>query len=190
MLRRTIFDQKTLWLLDTIIDGSNPQEPILDYFPLDELFTPFIRRKGLPIGNLTSQFFANVYLNPLDHFVKEELRCHAYVRYVDDFVLFGNLKADLWNFKKSISEYLENLRLKLHPQHCYVYPANIGWHFLGQKIFRTHRRLNSDNVRKFKRRLKSWHKNPPENLTQRLASWKGHASQANCYFLLKSLKLI
>ena len=190
LIRRTIFDQKTLWLLDTIIDGSNPQAPILDYFPRDELFTPFIRRKGLPIGNLTSQFFANVYLNPLDHFVKEELRCQGYLRYVDDFVLFGNLKADLWNFKKSISEYLENLRLKLHPQHCYVYPANIGWQFLGQKIFRTHRRLTAANVRKFRSRLKKWRKNPPDNLTRRLESWKGHASQANCHFLLKSLKLI
>ncbi len=86
LIRRTIFDQKTLWLLDTIIDGSNPQAPILDYFPRDELFTPFIRRKGLPIGNLTSQFFANVYLNPLDHFVKENLRCQGYLRYVDDCV--------------------------------------------------------------------------------------------------------
>ena len=168
MLRRTIFDQKTLWLLDTIIDGSNPQAPILDYFPRDELFTPFTRRKGLPIGNLTSQFFANVYLNPLDHFVKENLRCQGYLRYVDDFVLFGNLKADLWNFKKSISGYLENLRLKLHPQHCYVYPANIGWQFLGQKIFRTHRRLTAANVRKFKSRLKKWRQNPPDNLTLRL----------------------
>ncbi len=190
LIRRGISDRKTLWLVDKIVDSSNPQELVVDYFPKDELFTPFIRSKGLPIGNLTSQFFANVYLNAFDHFVKENLRCHAYVRYVDDFVLFGNGKADLWNFKKQISEYLENFRLRLHPRHCYIYPSKIGWHFLGQKIFRTHRRLTSENVRKFKSRLKKWRKNPPDNLTQRLASWKGHASQADCYFLLKSLRLI
>jgi retron-type reverse transcriptase len=51
--------RETLWLIDTIIDHSNPQEPIIDYFPGDDLLTPLERRKGLPIGNLTSQFFAN-----------------------------------------------------------------------------------------------------------------------------------
>jgi len=83
-IRRKIADQKTLWLIDTIIDNSNPQVPVIDYFPGDDLLTPIERRRGLPIGNLTSQFFANVYLNDFDHFVKEQLRCQAYVRYVDD----------------------------------------------------------------------------------------------------------
>ena len=104
--------------------------------------------------------------------------------------VYGNSEKLIKNLEKSISESLENLRLKLHSQHCYVYPATIGRHFLGQKIFRTHRRLNSYNVRKFKRRLKYWLLNPPDNLTQKLESWKGHASQANCHLLLKSLELI
>lgn len=82
-LRRRIACSRTLWLLDTVIDGSNPQEPVHLHYPGDDLLTPLTRRRGLPIGNLTSQFFANVYLDGLDHFAKEVL--HApYLRYVDD----------------------------------------------------------------------------------------------------------
>jgi hypothetical protein len=189
LIHRRIADEKTLWLIDTIIDGSNPQEPVLDYFPGDDLFTPIERRKGLPIGNLTSQFFANVYLNPLDHFVKEKLRCHAYVRYVDDAALFSGRKAELHDWQEQIAAFIASYRLKLHPEHCYIYPARVGWRFLGQRIFCTHRRLSSKNLRKFKRRLRIWQKSPPENLPQRLASWVGHAQQADTYRLLLVLGL-
>ena len=65
---------RTLALADRIVDGANPQEPAPLYFPGDDLFTPFERRRGLPIGNLTSQLFANVYLDGLDHFCKDLLR--------------------------------------------------------------------------------------------------------------------
>jgi len=88
-LRRRIACPDTLWLLDTIIDGSNKQEPVDLYYPGDDLFTPFRRRRGLPIGNLTSQFLANVHLDALDHFVTEILGA-PYLRYVDDFALFAN----------------------------------------------------------------------------------------------------
>ena len=78
-LRRRIACPRTLALADRIVDGSNPQEPIDLYFPGDDLFTPFERRRGLPIGNLTSQFFANLYLDGLDHFCKEVLRAEAVI---------------------------------------------------------------------------------------------------------------
>ena len=79
----------TLALLDLIVDGSNAQEPVNLYFDGDDLFEPLRHRRGLPIGNLTSQFFANLYLDGFDHFVTEIL--HApYLRYVDDFVLFAD----------------------------------------------------------------------------------------------------
>jgi len=67
LIRRKIRDAQTLWLIDLIIDSSNPQEPVIAYFPGDDLLTPAERRRGMPIGNLTSQFFANIYLNPFDH---------------------------------------------------------------------------------------------------------------------------
>ena len=80
--------------MDLIVDGSNPQEPVNLYFAGDDLFEPFQRRRGLPIGNLTSQFFANLYLDGFDHFVTEVLRA-PYVRYVDDFALFHDDPAVL-----------------------------------------------------------------------------------------------
>jgi len=85
-IRRKVKDRDVLWLCDLIIDSSNPQTEVVEYFPGDDLFTSIERRRGLPIGNQTSQFFANAYLNAFDHFVKETLGCKFYLRYVDDCV--------------------------------------------------------------------------------------------------------
>ncbi|MBI1922789.1 RNA-directed DNA polymerase [Candidatus Poribacteria bacterium] len=189
LIRWRIADDATLWLIDTIIDGSNPQEPVLAYFPGDDLFTPIERRKGLPIGNLTSQFLANVYLDPFDHFVKEKLRCHAYLRYVDDFALFADHKSVLRAWQEEIAVFLQKYRLTLHPNRCTIFPARTGWRFLGQRVFRTHRLLPSANVRKFKLHLRMWRESPPANRQQRLASWMGHAKQADTYHLLQALGL-
>ncbi len=189
-VRERISCSGTLWLIDTIIDGSNPQPRPGLYFPGDTLFTPFQRRLGLPIGNLTSQFFANYYLDPLDHYVKEVLGCKGYVRYVDDFVLFADSKPQLWRWKKNIDRFLLDFRLKLHPKRCHIFPSTLGYPFLGQVVFPTHRRLVASNVRRFKKRLRRWRQVPPENLGQRLASWRGHAEQADSVHLLRSLGLI
>ena len=77
-MRRRIVCEETLALLDTIIDGSNPQEPVNLIFPGDDLFAPYSQRRGLPIGNLTSQLFGNIYLDGLDHYIKEVLRAPGY----------------------------------------------------------------------------------------------------------------
>jgi retron-type reverse transcriptase len=79
LLARKVKDPDVLWLAGLLIDHSNPQEEVQDWFPGDDLFAPAARRRGLPIGNQTSQFFANVYLDPLDHFVKEQLRVMSWV---------------------------------------------------------------------------------------------------------------
>ncbi|MFN5263510.1 MAG: RNA-directed DNA polymerase, partial [Pseudanabaena sp.] len=68
-------------LIDAIIDNGNDQESSPDYFPNDSLLAPVERRRGLPIGNLTSQWFANIYLSGFDHFVKEQLKVKKYLRY-------------------------------------------------------------------------------------------------------------
>ena len=94
-IARKIKDPGVLWLAALLIDHSNPQEPVFDWFAGDDLFTPSERRRGTPIGNQTSQFFANVYLDPLDHFVKERLGIKGYVRYVDDFLLFSDDRRQL-----------------------------------------------------------------------------------------------
>ena len=94
-IARKIKDPDVQWLAGRIIDHGSLPDPAHDWFPTDDLFTPSERRRGIPIGNQTSQFFANVYLDPLDHFVKERLRIKGYVRYVDDFLLFADDKRTL-----------------------------------------------------------------------------------------------
>ena len=81
------------------------------WFPGDDLFTPIERRRGLPLGNQTSQFFANVYLDPLDHFVCDRLGL-SYVRYVDDFLVFADDKRRLHEVRGEIEHFLETLRLQ------------------------------------------------------------------------------
>ena len=124
MLNRKIVCPGTRWLIDSVIDSSNSRDSPVAYFPGDNLFTPFERTKGLPIGNLTSQFFANYYLNGFDHFVKESLRCKGYVRYVDDCAFFADSKAELWHMKKQVEEYLETIRLHLNPKATALYPSS------------------------------------------------------------------
>lgn len=189
LVERKITCNETFWLIKTIIDHSNFQDEQIDYFPGDNFFTPYERRKGLPIGNLTSQFLANFYLNPLDHFVKETLRCKGYIRYVDDFVLFAKSKSLLWYWENLIELFIQDYRLLLNPKVIAVYPVKSGRKFLGQIVFPNYRLLPSANVRKFKKRLKNWSVYPPENLSQRIAGWSGHAKQANSYNLLRSLQL-
>jgi len=114
-IRRKLKCQDTLWLIDRILDNRSEGESPMDYFPGDTLLTPLERPKGLPIGNLTSQFFANVYLNGFDRYVKETLRVSKYQRYVDDFACFSDDRAFLQDCRHQIEAYLNQLRLKIHP---------------------------------------------------------------------------
>jgi RNA-directed DNA polymerase len=97
------------------------------------------RPRGLPIGNLTSQFWSNVYLHPVDLFIQRELRCPGYVRYVDDFALFSNSKAELWRCKAALRERLASLRLALHEGSLQVAPTAAGTPWLGFVVYPTHR---------------------------------------------------
>jgi hypothetical protein len=130
-----------LWLVGLIIDHSNPQEEVHLWFPGDDLFTPTDRRRGLPIGNQTNQFFANVYLDPFDHPVKDRLRASGYVRYCDDFLVFADDKAHLAALRRQTADFLAGLRLRLHPTKNVVFPVRQGIPFLGYRIFPTHRLL-------------------------------------------------
>jgi RNA-directed DNA polymerase len=126
----------------------------LIFFPGDDLFAAN-RPRGLPIGNLTSQFWANVYLHELDMFVKHELRCPAYLRYMDDFVLFADDKSHLHTWKEAIHEFLAaRLRLVLHPKKSLVSPVKVGLDFCGFRLYPTHRRLRRGSVRRFVRRFR------------------------------------
>lgn len=190
---RRIKCQDTLWLIKKIIDHSNPQEEVIDYFKGDDLFDPFRRRRGIPIGNLTSQFFANIYLNDLDHYVKEVLKCRYYIRYVDDITILDDSKEKLWEIKGAIEKYLEKERLKLHPRKSFIFPVSIGADLLGYKVFPTHRLLRKDTCMRFIRRLKKasllykkgllkW-----EDINRSVQRWLGHAKHADTYGLRKDI---
>jgi len=192
-LRRRIGCAATLRVLDRIIDGSNPQEPVEVFFPGDDLFTPSNRRRGLPIGNLTSQLFANIYLDGLDHFVKEILRA-PYLRYVDDFVLFNNDVKQLKQWRERIVRYLEGRRLLLHPTKTFIHDVRVATPFLGFVLeFGGGRRLPEDNVRRFRNRLRGlrtrWLAGHVTQTTveQHLRAWIAHARHADTFRLRRAI---
>lgn len=153
--RRRIGCARTLAVMDAIVDGSNPQPPAERYYPGDDLFTPFVRRKGLPIGNLTSQLFANIYLDRLDHFATEVLGA-PYVRYVDDFALFHDDPKVLAEWRTRIARFLEVRRVALHPDKTFVAACAERATFLGFELHADgRRRLPEENVRRFRNRLRS-----------------------------------
>ena len=107
----------------------------------------------MPLGNLTSQFFANVYLNELDHFVKHELKAKYYIRYVDDFVILHKNKEILENYKKEIDNFLKTIKLELHPDKSKIIPIGKGVSLLGYRVFYHHKLLRKSNLWKFQRKI-------------------------------------
>jgi retron-type reverse transcriptase len=189
-LRRRIACRRTLALLDRIIDGSNLQEPVQLYYPGDALFTPFERRRGLPIGNLTSQLFANLYLDGCDHFCQEVLRAKGYVRYVDDFALFHDDPAVLDAWRQRIANYLVGRRLSLHPRKTYIAATREPAEFLGFVLLNDgRRRLPEGNVRRFRSRLRGLRdrhragKVSLDEVNQRVEAWIAHAEHADTWRL-------
>jgi hypothetical protein len=156
-LARLIRDEDLLWLCDQILDSGVrvlPKTGDWGYFPGDDLFAA-LRPCGLPIGNLTSQFWANVYLDSFDHFVKRELECPAYLRFVDDFLLFADNKRTLWEWKAAVIAKLAELRLRLHENRAQVYPVDTGVPFLGFRVYPSHRRVKRRKVVQFRRKLRT-----------------------------------
>ncbi|GAB4154932.1 MAG: RNA-directed DNA polymerase [Cyanobacteria bacterium J069] len=193
ILRRKIKCPDTLWLIDTIIDHSNEQEPVIDYFPGDDLLTPLQRRRGLPIGNLTSQFFANLYLNGFDHFVKEILKATKYVRYVDDFALFSDDRVFLADARLAIESHLETLRLNIHPIKSQLFATALGPTFLGFRVLPDHIRVKSASLRRARARLRHYQtlyaarQLSFEQLTQSIQSWAAHLKHADTWRLRQDI---
>ncbi|MCH8243267.1 MAG: RNA-directed DNA polymerase [Planctomycetes bacterium] len=107
---------------------------------------------------MTSQFFANVLLDQIDHFIKEDLRVPGYVRYADDLVLFGDSKSQLWEWHSALQERLATLRLRLHPDKTHVRPTFLGLKFLGFTIYQNGRRVSQENIARFNRRIRHLHR--------------------------------
>lgn len=184
-LRRRIKDARVLDLLERIIESSPQRAAAPPYFPGDNLLTPLGRRTGIPIGNLTSQFFANLYLDDLDHYIKQVLNVRPYLRYVDDMVVLDHDKARMVEIRESIRERLAADRLRLHPHKAHISPVADGLNLLGYVVYPTRRRLRNDNGHRFARKLRrmaaayragrlEWAK-----VAASTQSWIGHAKHAD-----------
>ncbi|NER93771.1 MAG: RNA-dependent DNA polymerase [Symploca sp. SIO1B1] len=193
LLRRQFKCPETLWLLDTIIDSSPNLPPIIHYFPGDDLLTPLQRKRGIPIGNLTSQLFANIYLNGFDHLLKEQVKATKYLRYVDDFALFSDDRPFLEDAKLAIVEYLTSLRLKLHPHKTQLFATKQGANFLGFHILPDSIRVRTENLRRARRRLRKLEleyqqgKIPRQKVVQSLISWFAHLEHGDTWQLRQKI---
>lgn len=151
-------------------------------------------RKGLPIGNLTSQLLANVYLNELDHFVKETLQQKWYGRYMDDFYIISGNKEELKQIKEKINDFVnQKLKMSLHPQKTFIQNAKDGLCFVGYRIFWDHILVRSSTLLRMQRHYRNKEKLfkkgkiTQEELKTYQNSLKGHFHYADSYGLTKKM---
>lgn len=157
LIRRRIADERTLRLLDVIIDSTDGNI-------------------GIPLGNLTSQLFASIYLTELDRFVKQELRARHYIRYMDDFILLSDDKAELRRWRKDIEGFLDE-KLHLHLNHkTAIFPVSHGIDFLGYRIFPNKRLLRKRLIKRMRKTLKHFQHGKDVSWTHArgtVSSWLG-----------------
>ena len=178
ILKRKVKDEKVIWLINKILNNYEMK----------------IKGIGMPLGNLTSQFFANVYLNELDYFIKQELKIKFYIRYVDDFVILHNDKNLLEEYKNKINNFLINsLKLELHPDKSKIIPLRNGINLLGYRNFYHYKLLRKVNKRKFKRNF-NWKIElyedgflSYEDFISNLKGWFGYAIWADTYNFRKNI---
>ena len=179
LLRQRIKDENVLWLVQRILNNYSSGEP----------------GKGMPLGNWTSQFFANVYLNELDQFVKQDIRAKYYLRYVDDFVLFHASKAVLGEFREKIKTFLqEQLLLGLHPTKSRIISLGNGVSFLGFRVFYHHKLVRRKNWRKIHAQLQDLLQQYRHRAIDARAvfgvlhGWEAYALHGNTYRMRKMLR--
>jgi len=144
----------------------------------------------MPLGNLTSQFFANVYLNELDYFVKHKLKAKYYIRYVDDFVILHSSKEQLEIWKKDIEKFLmENLRLELHSQKSKIISISRGVDFVGFRNFYYHKLLRKRNIRKMFLKVKMYKSGEisKAEILNSFQGWNAYAKWADSFNLRRNI---
>jgi RNA-directed DNA polymerase len=164
--------------------GVLDEEYAMVYFPGDDLLAA-CRPRGLPIGNLTSQFCSNCYLHPFDQFFTRGLRCTAYLRYVDDFALFSDSKRELWAWKRALVERLARLRITIHEEAARVLPTRCGIPWLGFVVYPSHRLVKARKVRTATRHLASaWTRTPASASSDAsVKGWVNHICYADSWGL-------
>jgi len=189
-LKQMLPDESVFWLVDRILAsgrGVLANEYDMVYFHTDDLLAAN-RPRGLPIGNLTSQLWANCYMNPFDHFVRRELGCKAYIRYVDDFLLFGDDKKELLEWRAAIAARLERLRLTLHIGSAHPRPVTQGIPFLGFMIFPNYRRVKQRKGFSYRRKLRHLIKiSDGDTINSSVQGWLNHVRYADSLHLRQSM---
>jgi retron-type reverse transcriptase len=195
ILQHTLADPSTIRLCEKIIDsgiGVLVDAYDMCWFPGDDLLAA-TRPRGLPIGNLTSQFWANVYLNELDQFIKRELKVKAYLRYVDDFLLFADDKPTLLDWRREVIRFLQTLRLTIHEDRAQPKPVEHGIPFLGFTVYPDYRRLKRSKGIYYQQHLKSlWRDYQHGKITRMqgrasVMAWLGHVKHGNTWRLQRKL---
>ena len=211
LIARKVKDEPALWLTRVLIfhDCTDNYifrgEPgLLKSIPPHKTLFHAPKNKGLPIGNLNSQFFANVYLNGLDQFVKHNLKCRYYLRYCDDFVLLSRQREELLRWRDQIEAYLrEELRLELNEKRQRLRPVSNGVDFLGYIVRGDYLLVRRRVVNNLRARLREYEallvkegrcsrcyrfdEEILDRLTATLSSYLGHFKMANTYSLCRSL---
>lgn len=205
IIGKTVVCPKTFALIKTIVvthqSVVTPQKTISPQLSLFisatnpvETCISVANRTGLPIGNLTSQLFANIYLNALDHFAKDRLQAHWYARYMDDFLIIHPNRTYLKELQDQIESFLkDDLHLSLHPKKLTIKNVSTGVPFVGYRIFYDHVLVRANTLRRIERNYRSKLKQvkngvlTEQKLAETKASIIGHLKHANSYGLTKSL---
>ncbi len=178
LIQKRVNDEEVLWLVKVLLDNYNSGTMGM----------------GMPLGNWTSQFFANIHLNELDQFVKHALKAKYYLRYVDDFVILHHQKVKLEKYKDRIQDFLQILHLELHPTKCKIIPFGNGVSWLGFRVFFHYKTVRARNLRKIKARLTylldeyEQGSIDAETIFDILQGWNGYAMQGNTYRLSQALR--
>lgn len=146
--------------------------------------------RGMPLGNLTSQFFANLYLHELDYFVKHKLKAKYYIRYVDDFVILHKSEIQLKIWRKKINNFLRNaLKIELHKDKSKIINLSRGIDFVGFRNFYFHKLLRKRNIKNMERKIELFKDRiiPPDKFTEIFQGWKAYANQGNTHKLINNL---
>lgn len=152
-LSRKFKDSKLMNLFSQLLSTYHSKKEYYFAFDNDDLFD-LIRERGLPIGNLTSQIFANFFLSDLDHFVKEKLHQRNYIRYMDDILIFSNKKGELKKVQVEVIKKLAESRLLIHPHKNIITKTTHGVNFLGFRYKNNIIKLQNQNLRRFKKNLR------------------------------------
>ena len=167
ILEKYIQDRNIIWLLCRVVDSFSSTE----------------KGKGLPLGNLTSQLFANIYMNVFDQFIKHKIKAKYYIRYADDFVIFSQYKKYLENILITVNDFLEKrLELSLHPDKVFIKTISSGVDYLGWVHFPDHKVLRTVTKKRMFKKIKQKQGN-----TETVQSYVGLLKHGNTYKIRQKL---